>query len=581
MKKTITGILILVGILMTSCSHHRYPEKLTVVDSLTDARPDSAIMLLKELQPEIAGMPEDTKMYYYLLTIKAEDKAYITHRSDKKILRIVNYYEHGGDKTLLPISYYYAGRTYADMQDSPKALDYFRKALEAMKDRKNASLLGKIYSQMGYLYKDQYLYGNAMKTFTMAYKYSSEVNDTSALVYCLGDIASVYNGEGQDRLSLTMLIKAHELAIKKRDTSLINFVENYMSIRYYYIGKYELAKKYIMPSLKNIEPQDTSATYACAANIYKSLEENDSALYYYKKIKKIGTIYAKEAAYSFFTRIGIVRSGDKKLLNDFDTYCNYIDSVRSVTSTEALAKADALYNYQLSEVENIRLEKANTRMQAIVIIACLVALVLVLSTLILLQYQRHRRVRTEMQMERLKQIKESIYKKSHEYIYDNKRRIAELEHLLETMGLENEELKTKLQNERSRLISENEIAEIQNRESELANERIVKTDAFHRFNNLLSPGQAKSPTEEDWAELEKVVNEIYPCFTERLISLCNINAHELHVSLLLKINTPLVQIALLTNHAKTSISASRRRLYKKAFDKQGHPDDWDKFIRTL
>ena len=84
MKKTITGILILVGILMTSCSHHRYPEKLTVVDRLTDARPDSAIMLLKELQPEIADMPEDTKMYYYLLTIKAEDKAYITHRSDKK-----------------------------------------------------------------------------------------------------------------------------------------------------------------------------------------------------------------------------------------------------------------------------------------------------------------------------------------------------------------------------------------------------------------------------------------------------------------------------------------------------------------
>lgn len=348
---------------MTSCSHHRYPEKLTVVDSLTDARPDSAIMLLKELQPEIAVMPEDTKMYYYLLTIKAEDKAYVAHHSDKKIIRIVNYYEHGGDKALLPMAYYYAGRTYADMQDSPKA--------------------------------------------------------------------------------------------------------------------------------------------------------------------------------------------------------------------------NALYNYPSREVENIRLEKANTRMQAIVIIACLVALVVVLSILSLLQYQRHRRVRTEMQMERLKQIKESIYKKSHEYIDDNKRRIAELEHLLETMGLENEELKTKLQNERSCLISENEIAEIQNRENELAYERIVKTDVFHRFNGLLSSGQSKNPTKEDWGGLEKVVNEIYPCFTERLISLCNINAHELHVSLLLKINTPLVQIALLTNHAKTSISASRRRLYEKAFDKQGHPDDWDKFIRTL
>jgi hypothetical protein len=434
---------------------------------------------------------------------------------------------------------------------------------------------------MGYLYMDQYLYDNATKTFAMAYKYSSQVNDTSAIVYCLGDIARVYTGKEQNQLSLKMLLKAHELAKKRRDTSLINFVESYMSIRYYYIGEYKLAKKYIMPSLKDIEPQDTSATYACAANIYKSLGENDSASYYFNKIKNIGTIYAKEAAYRFFTRTGIVHGGDKKLLNDFDTYCNYIDTVRSVTSTEALAKANALYNYQLREVENIRLEKTNARMHAIVVIACLVALVLVLLSLALLQYHRHRRIRMKMQMERLKQIKESIYKKSQEYIDSNKRRIAELEHLLETTGQENEELKTKLQNERNRLISENEIAEIENRESELAYERIVKTDVFRWFNSLSSSEHAMNPTTEDWAELERVVNEEYPGFTERLISLCNINTHELHVSLLLKINIPLVQIASLTNHAKTSISATRRRLYEKAFDKQGHPDDWDKFIRTI
>jgi len=346
-------MLILIGALMASCSRHRYPAELTAADSLADVRPDSAVALLKALRPNMDGASEDAKMYYDLLTIKADDKTYVTHRSDKQIMRLVNYYEHGGDKALLPVAYYYAGRTYADMQDAPRALDYFQRALEAMKDRRDASLVGKIYSQMGYLYMDQYLYDNATKTFAMAYKYSSQVNDTSAIVYCLGDIARVYTGREQNQLSLKMLLKAHELAKKRRDTSLINFVESYMSIRYYYIGEYKLAKKYIMPSLKDIEPQDTSATYACAANIYKSLGENDSASYYFNKIKNIGTIYAKEAAYRFFTRTGIVHGGDKKLLNDFDTYCNYIDTVRSVTSTEALAKANALYNYQLREVENI------------------------------------------------------------------------------------------------------------------------------------------------------------------------------------------------------------------------------------
>ena len=581
MKKVTVWIFILAGVFMASCSRHRYPAELTAADSLAEVQPDSAVALLKALRPNMADAPEDTKMYYDLLTIKAEDKTYVTHRSNKQIMRLVNYYEHGGDKALLPVAYYYAGRTYADMQDAPRALDYFQRALDTMKDRKDASLKGKIYSQMGYLYMNQYLYDNAIKTFGMAYKYSSEVNDTSSIIYCLSDIASAFTEKGQNRLSLKMLLKAHKLAKKKGDISLINFVEYYMSIRYSSIGEYELAKKYITPALKNIEPQDSSAIYGSIADIYRLLGKEDSAFYYFNKVKDSGSLYAKKAAYRFFTRTEIERNGNKKMLNDFDTYCNYIDTVRSITSTEALAKANALYNYQLREVENIRLEKANARMHAIVVIACLVALALLLLSLALLQYYRHRRIRMQMQMERLKQIKESIYKKSQEYIDSNKRRIAELEHLLETTGQENEELKTKLQNERSRLISENEIAEIENRESELAYEWIVKTDVFRRFNSLSSSDHAKNPTTEDWAELERVVNEEYPGFTNRLMGFCNISSNELRVSLLLKINVSPSRIAILTNHTETSVSATRRRLYEKAFNKKGTPKEWDNVIKRL
>ena len=336
-----------------------------------------------------------------------------------------------------------------------------------------------------------------------------------------------------------------------------------------------------MPSLKDIEPQDTSAVYASVADVYRLAGKEDSASYYFNKIKNNGTIYAKEVAYRFFTRTGIERNGDKKILEDFDIYNSYIDSVRSVTSTEALAKANALYNYQLREVENIRLEKANTRMHAIVVIASLVALVLLLLSLALLQYHHHRRIRMQMQIERLKQIKESIYKKSQEYIDGNKRRIEELEHLLETTGQENEGLKTKLQNERSRLISENEIAEIENRESELAYGRIIRTDIFRRFNGPSSSELDKKPTAEDWAELERVVNEEYSDFTNRLMGFCNISSNELRVSLLLKINVSPSRIAILTNHTETSVSATRRRLYEKAFNKKGTPKEWDNVIKRL
>ena len=161
------------------------------------------------------------------------------------------------------------------------------------------------------------------------------------------------------------------------------------------------------------------------------------------------------------------------------------------------------YNYQLREVENIRLEKANARMYAIVVIACLVALALVLLSLALLQYHRHRRIRMKMQMERLKQIKgKHLQEKSGVYRQQQTQNSGTGAPAGDD-GQENEELKTKLQNERSRLISENEIAEIENRESELAYGRIVKTEVFRRFNSLSSSEHAMNPTAEDWAELRK------------------------------------------------------------------------------
>ena len=51
-------------------------------------------------------------MRYKLLTIKANDKAYITHTSDSLILSLVDYYEHDGDPAYLGEAYYYAGSTY-------------------------------------------------------------------------------------------------------------------------------------------------------------------------------------------------------------------------------------------------------------------------------------------------------------------------------------------------------------------------------------------------------------------------------------------------------------------------------------
>ena len=86
---------------------------------------------------------------------------------------------------------------------------------------------------------------------------------------------------------------------------------------------------------------------------------------------------------------------------------------------------------------------------------------------------------------------------------------------------------------------------------------------------------------KDWLVLSTEVNNRYPKFKERILELCKISELEYHVCLLLKIGIKAKDISVLVSKSKSSVSAIRRRLYFKAFNKDVPPEAWDEFIRSL
>ena len=54
----------------------------------------------------LSGLPEEARMYAWLLRIKANDKLYIPHTSDSVINRIVKFYEGFGDRERLAEAYF-------------------------------------------------------------------------------------------------------------------------------------------------------------------------------------------------------------------------------------------------------------------------------------------------------------------------------------------------------------------------------------------------------------------------------------------------------------------------------------------
>lgn len=111
---------------------------------------------------------------------------------------------------------------------------------------------------------------------------------------------------------------------------------------------------------------------------------------------------------------------------------------------------------------------------------------------------------------------------------------------------------------------------------------VAQSDVYGRIRHMLnSPSEKKILTDDDWRELDEQLYEVYPLFHDRLVDLCKLSENEYRVCLLLKTQFSPSQIAVLTCHSKESVSATRRRLYMKAFGKKGAPADWDAIIRSL
>lgn len=86
---------------------------------------------------------------------------------------------------------------------------------------------------------------------------------------------------------------------------------------------------------------------------------------------------------------------------------------------------------------------------------------------------------------------------------------------------------------------------------------------------------------DDWREVERRLQAVYPQFANRIYSLCNMSDVERQVTLLVKLQVPPTEIAGVINKEVSTVSSIRSRLYYKVFGRKGGAKEWDEFIRSL
>lgn len=121
-------------------------------------------------------------MRYRLIRQKQIAYSFGSFTSYSTARALVEYYETRGERSRLPEAYYHVGKTYLSLNDSPMAMEYFFKTLDAVPES-DLNLRGRTYSQLGYIFDRQWLDSEALGMFKKAYRCISRARDTRVVVF--------------------------------------------------------------------------------------------------------------------------------------------------------------------------------------------------------------------------------------------------------------------------------------------------------------------------------------------------------------------------------------------------------------
>ena len=357
MKKI--AILLLVSMLI-SCTNQENNKKLANNERIMLAYPDSAFTLLQKDSASICEMGKDAQMHYQITLFRINDLQYKPHTSDSMMLKVADYFEKRNNKVLQSQAYYCLGCIYRDLNNHPKAINYFLKAATTDSIHVSKELLGRCYYQLSDLEDNRLNKQQALLYCKKAYSYIKQTEDYGLTNACIMDISQYYYWLGNIKEYSKFLIIAKKNILEDHDTlNLRRFIvaEGEKAI---YSNNQQKLKKLILEAKKELTPEQLQdwGINMMQGYLHKFLHQQDSALYYFQKGLKIEDPWRKYEA-------SIVMSETKadeykyeeawNLQKEAIKLKNEIDSIDNKSEAE---KMKAAYNYEEEVAKREEAEEA-------------------------------------------------------------------------------------------------------------------------------------------------------------------------------------------------------------------------------
>ena len=551
-------VIILSVIALAACSRTLDARLVRVNRLANENLADSAMQALDSI--DRASLDEYNRHYYDLMTVKTRDKADFQFDSDSLVLSAMEYFKKNGTDTVRAEAFYYAGRVARMLGDSPQALDYMQNALNCLDDS-HTRLKGKISSQMGQIFQELYMFEQAKPRFIEAIHFQNLCNDSLGLMFNYRDLGETYKFLQLNDSAIHYIKTSLNIAICQ-NYSLIDVIESRIILIDCYLEKseYELARTEFSNIEQYLEDDNIcNSVLATGINMYLLDCDFNNAEKLSLRLIQRGNLYGNKIGYRVLANIREMQNQIDESKEYTALYRDCLDSINAQSSKDAVIYQNSFYNYSLRERDNAILKNKQRLSHYIIVSIIFICILIFLLLLLITERNKSLRRQLELQLSRI------------QFLENNGNKIEPV--ITSTKSIE--QLKTDLEEKYRNFVKDVAIADYK------VSEMVLSSSIYLKIKESLSSTNI-SLNEDDWFELDKIINTAYPKFKINLYYMCdNISTHEYHICLLIKCKMGSTNIGKLTFRDKTSIASTRKRLYRKFFLEDGSANDFDKFIYSL
>lgn len=559
--------LILVSFFSCDNNSSKVSNKIDYIKSIGDTNPSLAMSMLDSLDINIRNQPERVIKKFDLLRLRVQDKAYITATSDIAAKQLVTYFEKNGTALEKQEAYFYAGSVYRDLQDTPRALKYFFKALEIAENSKqfDTVMQRNTFSNLHYLYFNVQDYPKAYEYAMKEYKLSQSINkmELTCLMH-LGMSLTVLDSikQAKEIYKIALDTISSNPQLKEDHEVLCSLLFNFSYLK----DSVQASRCYKLLQDQNLDDSNDAKNYAYG-EFFLLVGKKETAICAFNRIlhNKTDLLRMYDASKALFH---IYNEGKQvveanKMANLFVSLCDSIDLGKR---QELAATVKNEYQYHKDQQREQKIINEKERLQSWLIISVAAIVIILLIAVAFIFYKRYTYLNRLLAISNdlndlsvaKQQLQTNIKKKEEELLASQslldkrENELKSVKNQLKDLNGELTKFDEKLK-EKEQMLSE-KIAQSQTFLNLLHQTELEEKAEDVIFNIRQSSEGKKHMTNTNWKQLYKAVDELYPAFKDQLMKeLGSFSEQQMQVCYLMRIGLSKPQIQNITNLSRVTI----------------------------